>query len=102
MIERIEMQSRPEPDFVCYECVDGAHEDCLGVPCHCPCPCPVGEGRAMSPENEARAKLLEEKFERAEIVWATMLAENARLREENAHLRAVTGALMDGDGGRAG
>ncbi len=24
--------------FVCYECKDGSHCDCLGVPCMCPCP----------------------------------------------------------------
>lgn len=24
--------------FVCYECKDGLHCQCVGVPCHCPCP----------------------------------------------------------------
>lgn len=34
----IHMQSRPEPFGFCYECKDGMHCLCVGVPCGCPCP----------------------------------------------------------------
>ena len=56
----------------------------------------------MSPEHEARATALIARIERAEREWTAVLEENARLRDENARLRAVTGALMGGDGGRHG
>jgi hypothetical protein len=26
--------------FVCYECKDGFHDHCIGVPCMCGCPIP--------------------------------------------------------------
>jgi len=29
-----------EPFGLCYECEDGYHKDCVGVPCECPCPIP--------------------------------------------------------------
>ncbi len=39
-VTEIRMQSRPEPGAfgACYECADGIHERCLGVPCECACP----------------------------------------------------------------
>lgn len=37
-ILHIHMQSRPEGFGPCYECRDGLHDSCLGVPCQCPCP----------------------------------------------------------------
>jgi hypothetical protein len=36
----INMQERPPEDFICYHCKEGAHKDCVGVPCHCACPIP--------------------------------------------------------------
>jgi hypothetical protein len=36
----IEMQTKPPADFVCYECKDGNHERCVGVPCFCKCEYP--------------------------------------------------------------
>lgn len=33
----INMQSRPEDFGPCYNCADGLHEQCIGVPCGCEC-----------------------------------------------------------------
>ena len=33
----IEMQSRPEGFGLCYECRDGQHDSCVGIPCDCSC-----------------------------------------------------------------
>jgi hypothetical protein len=32
------MEHVREGQFVCYECRDGLHMRCVGVPCMCPCP----------------------------------------------------------------
>lgn len=29
-------------EFICYECQDGHHDQCIGVPCMCSCPVPDG------------------------------------------------------------
>ena len=36
-VTRIDMQSRPDPFGLCYECRDGLCARCIGVPCDCPC-----------------------------------------------------------------
>lgn len=43
----INMQSRPEGFGLCYECKDGEHEHCIGVPCECEC-----EPSDTDPESE--------------------------------------------------
>lgn len=67
-------------DFVCYECADGLHAFCLGVPCHCPCPVATSSESEMPSEWEARAVALEAKIEQAELIWEAMTAANAHLR----------------------
>lgn len=70
----------------------------------------------MSPENEARAAVIDDKIDRAAIVLDELERENLTLRgsvaclrcdlraaeAECQRLRAIIAALMSGDGGRTG
>ncbi len=49
----INMQSRPDP-FYCYECEDGNHEGCFGVPCCCECPFPAAAPPVSAVASECR------------------------------------------------
>ena len=44
----IKLQSEYPRDFVCYECKDGRHAHCVGVPCNCKCPAQPAPEPAVS------------------------------------------------------
>ncbi len=50
---------KPISDFgICYQCKDGRHGECVGIPCQCDCPIPAKGTDAATDLLEA-AELLE-------------------------------------------
>jgi hypothetical protein len=42
------IETKREGLFVCHNCTDGLHSDCVGVPCQCECPLRVEEEQDYS------------------------------------------------------
>lgn len=48
------VDTTPRRFGLCYQCIDGAHSQCFGVPCDCACPTPAREP-ALDPDEVRRA-----------------------------------------------
>lgn len=85
---------------LCYECDDGLHEQCIGVPCQCTCDFGTGKSDGICPRCGREAIMNRDSYyECCGYEWRPK-QNNGRLRNNRGPLQVVRGGAEDPEGDR--